>query len=160
MWQRTRRQLLRVQCGPPFEQVSTVSFNAPTYGNVSCSDFPLLLDLLDEQHSAQVGNPVDIGRFVFSEIPDTEVITAVAAFSTVCKFDEAIPKPCSLGLSRMEPPGGIGGRATVLGTVLSPLSLGGFQRAAPVVAIDGNCPMLIPVGLLRTLGAVVLRDCR
>ena len=71
-------------------------------------------------------NPFDNGRYVSPSIPDTGAISAVAVLSTLCKHDETVLKPWSLGLIRTKPPsqcGGIGGPTTVLGALLTPLSL-------------------------------------
>ena len=56
---------------------------------MSCGDLPLQLDSVDEQNVA---------------IQDIGAINAVAGFSTLCKYDETVLKPCSLGLTRMKLP--------------------------------------------------------
>ena len=79
----------------------------------------------------------------FSQPFQTGAINAVAGFSTRCKHDETVLKPCSLGLVRMEVPsycGGIGRRALVLGAAVAPPSLEEIPGVALVVTNAGNAP--------------------
>ena len=94
-------------------RVSNTGANASTHDNMSCGDLPLFLDSLEEQGFVQVGNPFDKGRYVSPAIPNTRAINAVVGFSTLCKYDDTVLKPCSLGLLRVKTPSqcsGIGGR--------------------------------------------------
>eukprot|EP00971_Amphidinium_carterae_P095766 1895110-Amphidinium_carterae.1 len=64
----------------------------------------------------------------------------------------------SLGLKQIDPPkrvGGIGGACRVVMAVKVPLSLGGMCGVAGTVIVPGDIPFLVPLPLLKALGAVM-----
>eukprot|EP00971_Amphidinium_carterae_P166907 3307759-Amphidinium_carterae.1 len=64
----------------------------------------------------------------------------------------------SLGLKQIDPPkrvGGIGGVCRVVMAVEVPLSQGGMCGVAGTVIVPGDIPFLVPLPLLKALGAVM-----
>eukprot|EP00971_Amphidinium_carterae_P138069 2736212-Amphidinium_carterae.1 len=90
-------------------------------------------------------------------VVDTGAVNAVAGMNTMLSIDSTLSK-FQLGLKRVPPPrwvGGIGGACRVVMAVEVPVSLGSVCGTVSAVVVPGDIPFLVPLPLLKTLGAVM-----
>lgn len=50
---------------------------------------------------------------------------------------------------------GVGGSAKVVGVTLIPVGIGGINGILEATVVEGEVPLLLPIGMLKTLGAVI-----
>ena len=50
---------------------------------------------------------------------------------------------------------GVGGNAKVVGVTLIPVGIGGINGILEATVVEGEVPLLLPIGMLKTLGAVI-----